>query len=134
MGLVGRFPRLGGGFGHRVRLALPLHRGRIEGVGVAWSEDRSRGHEDVVEAASQIAASAQLDAGWVDTLFLREVLRNVEGSLGRGVRCFLGGMLADNNPLVRRLAMEGKGDFIEAALGFVVDADGTFSVALEGDA
>src|SRR6266851_326323 len=43
-------------------------------------------------------------------------------------------MLADNNQLGRRLAIEGEGDLIEAALGFVVDADGTFSVALEGDA
>ncbi len=43
-------------------------------------------------------------------------------------------MLADNNQLGRRFAIEGKGDLIEAALGFVVDADGTLSVALEGDA
>src|SRR6266550_6395466 len=43
-------------------------------------------------------------------------------------------MLADNNQLGRRLAIEGEGDLIEAALGFVVDADGTLSVALEGDA
>jgi hypothetical protein len=113
---------------------LPLHRVCIEGVGVAWSEDRSGRHEDAVEAASQIAASAQLDAGGVDTLFLREVLRNVEVSLGRGVRRFIGRMLADDNQLGRRLAIEGKGDLIEAALGFVIDADGTFSVALEGDA
>ncbi len=43
-------------------------------------------------------------------------------------------MLADNNQLGRRLAIEGKSDLIEATLGFVVDADGALSVALEGDA
>ncbi len=46
-----RLTRLGG-FGHRVRLALPLHRVRVEGVGVAGSEDRSGGYQDAVEAAS----------------------------------------------------------------------------------
>ena len=43
-------------------------------------------------------------------------------------------MLADNNQLGRGLAIEGKGDLIQAALGFVVDADGTLFVALERDA
>ena len=132
--LVGRFPRLGRGLGHCVGLPLPLHRVRIEGVGVTGSEGRSGGHQDVVEAACQIAAGAQLDAGGVDTLFLREVLRNVEVSLGRGVRCFIGRMLADNNQFGRRFAVEGEGDLIEATLSFVVDADGTLSVALEGEA
>ena len=43
-------------------------------------------------------------------------------------------MLADNNQLGGRLAIEGEGDLVEAALGLVVDADGTLSVALERDA
>jgi len=43
-------------------------------------------------------------------------------------------MLADNNQLGRGLAIEGEGNLIEATLGFVVDAYGTLSVALEGDA
>src|ERR1700730_15881712 len=43
-------------------------------------------------------------------------------------------MLANNNQFGRGLAIEGEGDLVEAALGFVVDADGTLSVALEGDA
>src|ERR1700730_1283868 len=103
--LVGRFPRLGGGFGHRVRLPLPLHRVRIEGVGVTGSEGRSGWYQDAVEAASKLAAGAQLDAGGVDTLFLRKILRDVEVSLGRGVRCFIGRMLADDNQLGRRLAI-----------------------------
>src|SRR3981081_4478776 len=43
-------------------------------------------------------------------------------------------MLADNNQLGRRFAVEGEGNLIEATLGFVVDADGTLSIAVEGDA
>src|SRR5882724_7975582 len=43
-------------------------------------------------------------------------------------------MFADDNELGRRFAVKGEGDLIEAALGFVVDAYGTLSVALEGDA
>ncbi len=50
--LVGRLTRFGGGFGHRIGLPLPLHRVRIEGVGIAGSEDRSGRYQDVVEAAS----------------------------------------------------------------------------------
>jgi len=85
IGLVGRLTRLGG-FWHRVGLALPLDRVRIEGVGVTGSEGRSGGYQDVVEAAREIATRAQFNAGGVDTFFLREVLCDVEVSLGRGVR------------------------------------------------
>jgi len=43
-------------------------------------------------------------------------------------------MLANDNQLGRGLAIEGKGDLIEATLGFVVDADWALAVAIEGNA
>ena len=79
--LIGRFVSSGGGFGHRVRLPLPLHRVRIECVGVAGNEARAGGNQDVIEAAVEIAAGPQFDAGGVDAFLLNEVLRNVEVAL-----------------------------------------------------
>ena len=131
---VGRLVSSGGGFGRPIGLPLPLHRVRIECAGVAWSEGRSGGDQDVVEAAVEFAAGTHLDAGGVDTLFLREVLSDVEVTLCGGIRWFIGRMPADDYQLGGGLAVEGKGDLVEATFGFVVDADGAFSVALEGDA
>ena len=98
------------------------------------AEGRSRRYQDAVETAAGFAAGAQLDAGGIDTFLLREVLRDVEVSLGCGIRCLIGRMSADDNQLGGGLAVEGQGDLVEATLGFVVDADGTLPVALEGDA
>ncbi len=132
-GLVGRWVSSGGGFGHSVRLPLPLHRVRIEGVGIAGSEGCSSRDQDAVNAARGFAAGAQLDAGGVDALLLREVLRDVEVSLGSSIRGFIGRMLADDNQLGGGLAVESEGDLVEAAFGLVVNTDWPLSVALEGD-
>src|SRR5277367_3226671 len=105
--LVGRWASSGGGFGHSVRLPLPLHRVRIEGVGIAGSEGRSSRNQDVVNAARGFAASAQLDARGVDTFFLREVLCDVEISLSCSIRCFIGRMFADDNQFGGGLAVKG---------------------------
>jgi hypothetical protein len=88
--LVGWFVTSGGGSGHPIRLPLPLHRVRIEGVGVAGSEGRSCGNQDVVETAVEIATGAHLDARGVDTLLLDELLRGIEVTLGCSIRCFIG--------------------------------------------
>jgi hypothetical protein len=132
--LVGRFVSSGGGFWLPIRLPLPLHRVRIEGVGVAGSEGRAGGDQDVVEAAIEVAAGAHLNARGIDTLFLSEVLRDVESALRCGIRCFIGRMLADNNQFGGRVAVEGESNLVKAALGLVVDANRPFSIAFEGDA
>src|ERR1700674_222441 len=129
--LVGRFVSSGGGFGLPIRLPLPLHRVRIEGVGVARSEGRSGGNQDVVEAAIEVAARTHLNAGGVDTLLVSEVLCNVESALRCGIWCFIGRMLADNNQFGGSVSVEGESNFVKATLGLVVDANGSLSVAFE---
>ncbi len=122
------------GCGISVSLAVPLHRVGIECVGVARNEGRSDRQQNVVEAAIEFSAGAHLDAGRIDTFLVDEILLDVKVALSGGVGCFIGGVPADDYEFGGRVAIEGEGDFVEAALGFVVDAYGAFSVALEGDA
>src|SRR5271155_2783639 len=93
-GLVSRLLSSGGGFGHPVRLPLPLHRVRIECVGIAGSKGCSSGYQDAVEAAREIAASAELDARGIDTFLVGEILRDVESALCSCIRFLIGRMLA----------------------------------------
>ncbi len=132
--LVGWFVSSWSGFGHRVWFALPLHRVRIEGVGIAGNEACSGGNQDAVEATARFTAGAQLDAGGIDTFFVGEVLLDVEIALGCGIGLSSAECFPTMYQLRGRVAVEGEGDLVEASLSFVVDADGTLSVALEGDA
>jgi len=104
--LVGWLVSSGGGFGHPVRLPLPLHRVRIECVGIARSKRRSRRDQYVVETAARIATGTHLNARSVDTFLLRKVLFDVEVALSCGIRCLIGRMLADDNQLGRRLSVK----------------------------
>ena len=134
------FRRLAGGrslswqWGPAVRLPAPLDRVRIERVGFTRNEGGSGGHQDVVEAAAEFAAGAHLDARWIDAFFVDEILLDVEVALSSCIRCFIGGVPADDHEFGCCVAVKAEGDFVETALGFVVDANGAFSVALEGDA
>ena len=47
--------------------------------------------------------------------------------------CSSAAWLADDDEPGGGLAVEGEGDVVKAALGFVVDADGTLAVTVEGD-
>src|SRR5271154_2771374 len=95
--LVGWFVTSGGGFGHPIRLPLPLHRVRVERVGIAGSERRSGGNQDVVNGTARFTAGAQLNARGVDTFFVSKVLLDVESALCGSIRCFIGRMPADDH-------------------------------------
>lgn len=123
-----------GGLGLRVWLALTLHRVRIEGSGIAGNEACSGGNQGAVKDAARFTAGAHIDAGGVDTLFVGEVLFDVEVALGSRIRGFVGSVPTDDDKPGGRVAVEGEGDLIKATLGLVVDANRTLRVALEGDA
>src|SRR6266851_893729 len=119
--------------GLAVGRAVTFDRAGVEGGGAAEVEAGTGRYEGVFDDAAGVAAGAQLDAGGVDALLLCEVLLYVEGALGGRVGLLIGGVFADDDELGGGVAVEGEGDLVEAALGLVVDADGTLAVALEGD-
>ena len=123
-----------GGLGLRVWLALTFHRVRIEGCGIAGNEACSGGNQGAVKDTARFTAGAHVDAGGVDTLLIGEVLFDVEVALGSGIRGFVGSVPSDDDQPGGRVAVEGEGDFVEAALGLIVDADRTLRVSIKGDA
>ena len=84
--------------GLRVRLPVPLHCVRVEGV--AWNETRTGGNQNVVEAAIELAAGSQPNAWRIDTFLFQEILRHVEIAFCCCIRCLFCSVLAENNRLV----------------------------------
>jgi len=117
-----------------VWLALPLDRVRVKGCGISRNEARSGGNQGAVEDPARFTAGAHVDAGGIDALLVSEVLLDVEVALCCGVGGFVGRVPTDYYQPGSGVAVECEGDFVETALSFVVDADGTLLVALEGDA
>lgn len=117
-----------------VWLALPLHRVRIKGCGVSRNKARSGGNQGAVENAARFTAGAHVDAGGIDALLVSEVLLDVEVALRRCIGGFVCRVPTDYYQSGGGVAVECEGDFVETALSFVVHADGTLLIALEGDA
>ena len=106
----------------------------VEGLGAEVVEGCAGGDEGVGDGLAGGVADAELDAGWVDSLFLREVLASVEGTFGGGGGLLLRIRVADDDEAGVGLLIEGEGDVVEAALGFVIDADGATLITREAQA
>jgi hypothetical protein len=106
----------------------------VEGVGIRVIEGCACRNQDVGHGLIGKCACAELNAGWIDTLFLDQVLTSVECALGRGLRLLARRRVPDHHEVGVSLLREGEGDVIEAALGFVVDAYGSTTVACKAEA
>jgi hypothetical protein len=106
----------------------------IEGVGVEVVVDGACRDQRAGYGLSGWLADAEFNAGWIDTLLLREVLACVEGTFGGCFGLLLRIRVADHHEAGIGLLVQGQGDVIEASLGFVVYADGATSIAGEAEA
>jgi hypothetical protein len=106
----------------------------IEGVGVEVVVDGACWDQRVGYSLAGWLTDAEFDAGWIDTLLLRQVLTGVEGTFGGSFGLLLRIRVANHHEAGIGLLVEGQGDVIEAALGFVVYADGATLIAGEAEA
>jgi hypothetical protein len=105
----------------------------IKGVGVWVLEDSTCRNQGVGYGLACWAADPQLDAGRIDTFLLHEVLAGIECTFGSGIGLFCRIGVANHDQVGIGLLLEGESDVVEAALGLVVDTDGSFAVTIEGD-
>ena len=115
-----------------VGLAVAFDGAYVKSRGGAGVEGWLRQEPHAVDGAWSVLVRSSMREGSMP--FRQSGTAPIQGALGCGVRLFIGRMLADDNEFGGGLAVEGEGDIVEAALGLVVDADGTLLVALEGEA
>ena len=113
---------------------MPLNGSGVEGGGAAGIEPGACGNQDAPHDAETAVAGTQFDASGVYAFFAGQVELDVEGTLCGSFGRFRGGVAADENERGAGVAIEGEGDYVEAALGLVIDTHGTLAVAVEGDA
>jgi len=106
----------------------------VECLGAKIVEGSSCGDQRVGDCLAGRFADTQLDAGWVDALLLGEVLAGVEGAFCTGARLLLRIRVADDDQPRISLLIEGESDVVEAALGFVVDANWATLITREAQA
>ena len=119
---------------HAVRLAVASDGSLVKGLRACVAEDRPCRHQNGARCSAGGLAYAKVDAGGVDTLFLREVLADVECAFGGASGRSSGEALPMINELRVRLLIQRESDVVEASLGFIVDAHRTVLVAVKDSA
>ncbi len=105
----------------------------IESMGTSFGESSAGWDERGGDAFVSDVSNAEVDAGGVDALFLREILTCVEGTFSGCVRLIARNGVAGEDEASVGLLVHGEGDVVEAGLGLVVYADGPFLIAYKTD-